>query len=398
MDPAIIAATVTAIGAVAAALVSRSARKRAKSDDELEARNRPRRVAAASERPIRARTMAPQCLTRAGSQLLDAPSRDLFERVSIIARTDHSSIEEVVCATGTAILKRTREDLVHIEALRRLEGQSIEVAEGRMNLTILTPRRVWAEGGYIFELLSKIPGEELEKVIFSNKYRPNGDYLGTLYNAAIRALSKLHSLNVIHRDVTPANFIVGADDRVTIVDISSCCITDSDQLPIGNRAYAPPEQFAGQACEQSDWYSAAATVFFLANGVSPHRVNKREKNTLLRNIKFGNVKHNVGKGFPANAIPGVLIQALLAENLEERPSRYSDIFLVDITGLGGSTINGVVDFHRSGYLLVCGTQYFACSSRSQMKDLISDGKLVPADDSVASDLEDFLNGGEPWLV
>jgi signal transduction histidine kinase len=97
--------------------------------------------------------------------------------------------------------------------------------------------------------------------------------------AVLQALGAAHERGVIHRDVKPANVILGEDpDSVTLVDFglsrSSLLEASLQDVPVGTVAYVSPEQ-AGliptEVGERSDLYSVGILLFECLAGALPFR-------------------------------------------------------------------------------------------------------------------------------
>jgi tRNA A-37 threonylcarbamoyl transferase component Bud32 len=93
-------------------------------------------------------------------------------------------------------------------------------------------------------------------------------------------LSLLHGLtpSMVHRDFTPDNLIVGADDKVTLIDfavsVAAWSVDDDGGEVAGKAAYMAPEQFRGVPQTQSDVYSLGATMYYLLTGETPEPLDE----------------------------------------------------------------------------------------------------------------------------
>ena len=114
--------------------------------------------------------------------------------------------------------------------------------------------------------------------------------------AAGRGLAAAHAAGIVHRDVKPANILVGADGRPRLADFglartaaagypntwdletdggsskssSSATLTHTGDV-LGTPAYMAPEQFAGHTDEASDQWSLSAAFWEAAYGERPFR-------------------------------------------------------------------------------------------------------------------------------
>jgi len=94
----------------------------------------------------------------------------------------------------------------------------------------------------------------------------------------IRLLTIFHETGIVHRDVTPANFLVAGENRVIAIDIElSCDIRSglpSPPFTLGTPGYMPPDQLhGGPPSIQDDIYGLGAMLISLLTGILPHKFN-----------------------------------------------------------------------------------------------------------------------------
>ena len=89
------------------------------------------------------------------------------------------------------------------------------------------------------------------------------------------ALDAAHDRGVVHRDVKPANVMLGSRGRVTLTDFGIAQAADDPRLTttgslVGSPGYLAPERLEGQpATPGSDLWALGATLYFAVQGTSP---------------------------------------------------------------------------------------------------------------------------------
>lgn len=88
------------------------------------------------------------------------------------------------------------------------------------------------------------------------------------------ALSALHGMAVVHRDVKPENVMVAADGRAMLLDLNASRLhvpeKRTDTAVLGTIGYAPPEQFGiSQSDATADVYAIGVLLNVLLTGCHP---------------------------------------------------------------------------------------------------------------------------------
>ncbi|SDL28940.1 serine/threonine-protein kinase [Nonomuraea jiangxiensis] len=113
-----------------------------------------------------------------------------------------------------------------------------------------------------------VPGPSLEELVRADGPR-TGSGLERLAVTTLTALASIHATGVVHRDVKPANVIMGPEGPVVIdFGIARAANTAAEESgPVGTPAYMSPEQFdARPLTPASDLFSWAGTMVFAATG------------------------------------------------------------------------------------------------------------------------------------
>lgn len=140
----------------------------------------------------------------------------------------------------------------------------------------------------------------------------------------IVALEKVHSKNVMYRDLKPENVLIDVDGHIKVSDFGLSKQTKKrDEMSYtfcGSPEYLPPEMICGQKHTRAvDFYTLGCLLYELMFGFPPfHGVNKAY---LYKRIISGKVRFP--KPIDENAQD--LIQWLLSKDPKDRPKDFSDI-------------------------------------------------------------------------
>ena len=134
-----------------------------------------------------------------------------------------------------------------------------------------------------------VEGRSAEEVLDADRLLPDGAELARRLGwvrAVARALGAAHDAGVTHRDVKPANILIGADDVPYLADFglakSDACAPELTTLgaTLGTPAYMAPEQIAGTKASvdpRTDVWGLGATLYELALGRPPFEAPSRER-------------------------------------------------------------------------------------------------------------------------
>jgi serine/threonine-protein kinase len=183
----------------------------------------------------------------------------------------------------TVAVKRLHDHLASDPAFRSMFVDEARLAARIKHPNVVPTLDVVAEEGELFLVMEYVPGEPLVNLI--RRPRDSREHIASSIASAIMSgvLHGLHaaheaksergeSLDIVHRDVSPQNIIVGTDGIPRVLDfgvakaIGRLQTTRGGEIK-GKLAYMAPEQLRGEgASRQSDIYSAAVVLWEMLAG------------------------------------------------------------------------------------------------------------------------------------
>lgn len=154
---------------------------------------------------------------------------------------------------------------------------------------IVDVRDFFEENGTAYIVMEFIDGKNL-KVYMREHGLFSTEAILTLFRPVLEALEKIHSVGLIHRDISPDNIMFTKDNKLKLMDFGAAKKTDSEMTARGSiilkPGYAPPEQYKrnGNQGTWTDVYGLCATLYKCITGITPDESTVRERSDSLKRI------------------------------------------------------------------------------------------------------------------
>ena len=147
--------------------------------------------------------------------------------------------------------------------------------------------------GYIHIVMEYLKGHDLYKIISLKKYTGFDEKdMCKIIQQLLKALSFIHSKNIVHRDIKPENILFSNKRDYTslrLIDFGLATSNNKDKKSVGTPYYMSPEMINGESCAKSDIWSVGVIVYLMLTGKFPFEANG--ENNLFDVIK--NEKYDV---------------------------------------------------------------------------------------------------------
>jgi tRNA A-37 threonylcarbamoyl transferase component Bud32 len=160
------------------------------------------------------------------------------------------------------------------ERVRRRALREARAAARLSNPSVVTVYDVVEEDGSIWLVMELVDAPSLSQLVH-DRGRLDHARAALIGSDVLGALQAAHAVGVVHRDVKPANVLVGLGQRAKLADFGVALLHDDTRmtatgLVIGSPAYMSPEQALGEAVSPAtDLWALGATLYYAYEGRPP---------------------------------------------------------------------------------------------------------------------------------
>ena len=178
-----------------------------------------------------------------------------------------------------------------------------------------------------FLAMEYVDGTSLESLLWEVGQLPF-EQVVPLGSAIAQGLAAAHDHELVHRDVKPANVLLGKDGSIKLTDFGISdlisALSDTPDVVFGTPGYLPPETIRGKGYDKSgDLFSLGALLYYCLTGSRPFdgaTAKEAIRKTLAGKVKPPNQLNST--------VPGPLsdlVMRLLAADRAERPSDVTEV-------------------------------------------------------------------------
>lgn len=236
----------------------------------------------------------------------------------------HDAVGDVDVAlklySATSSVERIAQEIAILERVRCDKVVAL-LAHGRL------------PNGMPYLALQWIPGEDLAARLLRQPLSP-AESLTVLHHTAL-ALAELHSRDVVHLDIKPANILLrdGAIDSVVLADLGIARVAKAsdrpaaplDSLLLGTVNFIAPERARGDGCitPSADIFSLGCVLFECLTGKPPFAAET--PNGVLARLLFDDPPTPRAQNTPLPSPVVTLLHAMLAKDPRQRPQQAMEL-------------------------------------------------------------------------
>lgn len=207
-------------------------------------------------------------------------ARDSLERRVVIKECFPNSI----CYRKKGqVVARTREQTKQFESITRHFLREARRLSRLKHANIVGVHQVFEENNTAYMALDYLDGIDLLMVIEEEPERLTPSLIQSLLKQSLNAIRYIHDHGILHRDISPDNFLLDWDDNLTLIDFGAA----REHVTKAHRAlsallavkdgYSPHEFYVPgvSQTEASDLYALGATFYHVLTGEAPPHSQER---------------------------------------------------------------------------------------------------------------------------
>jgi len=207
-------------------------------------------------------------------------ARDSLDRRVVIKECFPTTM---CCRADACVRARSRAHQGEFDAVVRLFGQEARRLAKLAHPNIVGVRDVFEENGTAYMALDYIDGRDLLDVIEQETWRLDPDTVRGIALKLLDAIGHVHARGMLHRDISPDNILLTAEDEPILIDFGAARDTARRKsrllsaMHVVKDGYSPQEFYlqGGEQTPASDLYALAASLYHAVTGDPPIYSHRR---------------------------------------------------------------------------------------------------------------------------
>ncbi len=203
-------------------------------------------------------------------------AHDSLERKVVIKECFPSSM---CCRRKNAhtVQVRSRTHAPEFTSIVKLFSQEARALSKLKHPNIVGVHQVFEDNDTVYMALDFVEGQDLLDIIEGDRFRFSPDDIKRILMQLLSAVAFIHDNDILHRDISPDNILIDADDKPVLIDFGAAREEATrasrvlSALHMVKDGYSPQEFYIAGSTQtlSSDLYALAATFYHLITGEAP---------------------------------------------------------------------------------------------------------------------------------
>lgn len=182
---------------------------------------------------------------------------------------------DVICGSGNDVYLYENEKKKDYDTyLKKFLGEAQCLSQLNQIEGIVSVKDFFYENNTAYIVMQNIEGVSVKEYVKKNGSVPANEVV-EMFRPVLEALDKVHSMGIIHRDISPDNLMVKNEGGLVLIDFGAARIRNIDNTKtmtvMFKRGFSPEEQYRykGKWGAYTDIYSLCATIYYMITATVP---------------------------------------------------------------------------------------------------------------------------------